>query len=110
MPVYIVLTTLPSKTAALRLIRPLLKNRLIACAHLHARGESHYRWKNRIEKTREISVTLKTTKKTLPSLLRTIKQTHPYETPEILALRVRDGDVAYMEWLRQEIRPEGHNR
>ena len=34
--------------------------------------------------------------------MRTLKKVHPYETPEILAVRVNRGDPAYLKWLISE--------
>ncbi len=106
MSAFLVFSTAPNKAAALRLIHPLLQKRLAACAHIGAPGESHYWWKGHLEKTREVTIIFKTTKKALPSLLRTIKQTHPYETPEILAVRVDCGNASYLAWLQREILPD----
>ena len=34
-----------------------------------------------------------------PGLRARIRQLHPYETPEIIALPIVDGDPAYLEWI-----------
>ncbi len=104
MSAVVVFTTAPSQTIARKLARILLAKRLAVCAHLAPAGESHYWWKGKQEKAREVAMTLKTSKKALPSLIRTLKQTHPYETPEILAIRVDAGHPAYLKWLETEVR------
>jgi len=104
MSAVIVFTTAPSRTIARKLARILLAKRLTACAHLAPAGESHYWWKGKQERAREVAMTLKTSKKALPSLIRTFKQIHPYETPEILAIRVDTGHPAYLKWLQNETR------
>lgn len=101
----ILLTTVPTRSVALKIARRILQARLAACVHIAPAGESHYWWKGRLEKARELVLIFKTTKKTLPALLRTLKQSHPYETPELLALHVNAGDPAYLRWLSEETTP-----
>ncbi|MGA2310183.1 MAG: divalent cation tolerance protein CutA [Candidatus Bathyarchaeia archaeon] len=36
-------------------------------------------------------------------LEKTIKETHPYETPEITAVPIVAGSKEYLEWLRHEL-------
>ena len=102
---YIVFSTAPSKVVARKIARPILKKRFAACVHVAPAGESRYWWKGKLERAREVCVVFKTTRKALPSLMRTLKKSHPYETPEILAVRVDDGHPAYLKWLSAEIRP-----
>ena len=102
MSAHLLLTTAPNRTQARRLAQALLKKRLAACVHIFAPGESIYWWKGKLEKTREVTLLLKTTKKALPSLIRHLKEIHPYQTPEILALRVEKGHPAYLDWIKQE--------
>ncbi len=100
----IVFSTAPNVAMARKIVGVILKKRLAACAHLAPVGESHYWWKGRLEKAREVAMTFKTTKKSLPSLMRTLKQSHPYETPEIVAVRIQAGHPAYLKWLVKETR------
>ncbi len=102
MSAFLVFSTAPNRAAARKIARTVLNMRLAACAHLAPAGESHYGWKGRLERAREIMLTFKTSKKALPLLMRTLKKVHPYETPEILAVRVDCGDPAYLKWLISE--------
>ncbi|MDD2707677.1 MAG: divalent-cation tolerance protein CutA [Verrucomicrobiae bacterium] len=101
---YVLLTTFPNRTAARRVASALLKKRLVACVHLAAAGESHYWWKGKLEKAGEIAATFKTAKKTLSLAIQNLKQLHPYEVPEILALRVEAGNADYLRWVQKETR------
>jgi periplasmic divalent cation tolerance protein len=107
MNVFLVFSTAPDRATARRIARVVLGKRLAACVHLSTPGESHYWWKGKLEHARETAMLFKTSKKALPSLMRTIKQAHPYETPEILASRVDAGNNAYLKWLASEIRLAG---
>ncbi len=98
----IVFTTVPNINVARRIAKTLLQQRLVACIYVASCGESHYWWRGKIEKAREISLTIKTSKKSLPKLMRTLKKIHPYEIPEILGVCVDSGNESYMNWLAKE--------
>ena len=102
MKAFLVLTTAPGLAPARKLSRAILEKRLAACVHIAPAGESLYWWKGALEKAREQTLIFKTSKKALPSFMRTLKQLHPYETPEILAIPVAGGDPDYLEWLQKE--------
>ena len=44
----------------------------------------------------------KTTKEKAREVIAAIKDLHPYEVPEIIALPVIDGYLPYLEWVTQE--------
>ena len=102
MRAFMVFSTAPNRVVAGRIARAVLNKRLAACVHLAPTGESHYWWKGKLEHAREIILTFKTSKKALPLLVRTLKKVHPYETPEILVVRMDDGHPAYLKWLISE--------
>lgn len=104
MTAFLVFSTAPNGTVARNIARAALNKRLAACAHLAPAGESRYWWKGRLERAREITLTFKTSRKALPLLMQTLKKAHPYETPEILVVRVEDGHPAYLKWLVAETR------
>ncbi len=47
---------------------------------------------------------MKTAEDRLSSLTHRIKELHPYEVPEVIALSIEDGDPAYLEWILSETR------
>ena len=96
----IVLVTAPDLKTARKLARAALEARLIACANLVPRIESHYRWQGKIERSAEVLLILKTTKTRLSKLEKLIVGVHPYDTPEFLILPLRGGNRRYLDWLR----------
>ena len=102
MNIFLVFSTAPNHSVARKIARTLLIRRLTACVHFTPLGESHYWWKGKIEKSKEFLIIFKTSKKALPSLIQTLKNLHPYETPEILAVRSDKGYPAYLKWVIQE--------
>jgi periplasmic divalent cation tolerance protein len=97
----IVLVTAPDLKTARRLARKALDARLVACANLVPRIESHYRWQGKIERGAEVLVLFKTTKAKLSALEKFILTEHPYDTPEFLALTPAAGSAKYLAWLAE---------
>ena len=95
----IVLVTAPDLTTARALARAALLARLIACANLIPKIESHYWWQGKIESGAEVLLILKTTKSKLAALEELILAKHPYDTPEFLVLPLRAGNQRYLNWL-----------
>ena len=95
----VVLVTAPDLPAARRLVRAALSARLIACANLIPKIESHYWWCSKMESGREVLLVLKTTKSMLPALEKLILARHPYETPEFLVLPPAAGSEKYLGWI-----------
>ncbi len=101
----IALVTAPNIRTARRLARAALEARLIACANLLPRVESHYRWQGKIEHSSEVLMILKTTAKCLGKLEKLIVANHPYDTPEFVVLDLRGGNKKYLNWVETGCAP-----
>jgi periplasmic divalent cation tolerance protein len=95
----LVLVTAPDLKTARKLAKAALLARLIACANLVPKVESHYRWGGKIESASEILLILKTTRSRVTALENLILEKHPYDTPEFLVLPLGDGTRRYLKWL-----------
>ena len=100
----IVLVTAPDLKTARALAKGALSARLIACANLLPKLESHYRWQGKIESAAEVLLILKTTKPKLGALEKFVLAQHPYDTPEFLVLPLRAGSKKYLDWLAESCR------
>ena len=98
-----VTTTLPDRDAAHRLGRCLVEERLAACAQVVGPVSSVFWWQGEVESAGEWYCHLKTTASRVEDLIARIRELHPYETPEILALPVTEGDEAYLRWLADSV-------
>ena len=100
----IVLVTAPNMKVARNLARMALTSRLIACANLVPQIESHYWWQSKLERSTEILLILKTSRKRLAALEKCILAHHPYDTPEFLVLPLTKGAERYLGWLARSTR------
>jgi len=95
----IVLVTAPDLKTARRLARAALKARVIACANLVPKIESHYWWQGKIESGTEVLMILKASRARLAEVEKLILGAHPYDTPEFLVLPLAAGSRKYLDWL-----------
>ena len=103
-PAILVLTNLPDRARATALARALLVERLAACVNIGAPIESIYHWRGQIETASEVPVIIKTRSALFPDVERAIRNIHPYDTPEIVAIPVAYAHEPYLEWLFAETR------
>lgn len=101
--VIIVTTTCKNKKEAEKIIRHLLTKRLIACAEIHP-IESIYWWNGKIEKAKETSLVLKTTKRLVKKVESEIEKIHSYDTPVIVAIKPEEINKKGKAWLRKEVK------
>ena len=99
----VVLVTTPDVKTARRLARAALAARLIACANLLPRIESHYWWQGKIENGAEVLLVLKTATARLAALEKLIVAEHPYDTPEFIVLPISRGTKTYLDWVDQSV-------
>jgi periplasmic divalent cation tolerance protein len=102
MSALLVLTNLPDRAAAERLADALVEQRVAACVNILAPCHSVYRWKGSVQREDEHPVLIKTTSERYPALESAIRDAHPYELPEIIALPVERGLPAYLAWVAGE--------
>jgi periplasmic divalent cation tolerance protein len=94
----VVLTTLPDAEIAGRLAREMVEAKLAACVHVMSPCRSVYRWQGAVQEDGEIPLVIKTTAAGYAALETFLRQNHPYEIPEILALDVAEGLPDYLRW------------
>ena len=100
----IVLVTCGSAGEARRIARSAVGKRLAACGNiLPGPVESIYRWKGKVERSREVLLLLKTSTKRLAALEREVKRLHSYDVPEFIALPITEGSKDYLAWVKEGI-------
>lgn len=100
----VVLTTVETAASGELLARLLVEHHLAACVQILPPMTSIYRWQNRVEEATEQLLLIKTARESYAQLEATLKEHHPYQTPEIIALPVVAGSPEYLSWLTEALR------
>jgi periplasmic divalent cation tolerance protein len=98
----VVMTTVETPEQGRAIANHLITVRLAACVQILPPMTSIYHWQGRVEEASETLLLVKTTRRCYAELEETIRQLHPYQTPEILALPVVAGGRGYLDWLEAE--------
>ncbi|MFN7088087.1 MAG: divalent-cation tolerance protein CutA [Burkholderiales bacterium] len=98
----IVITTFPDRATAVQLARSLVAKRLAACVSVLAACESVYRWQETLESAAEVPLLIKTRAALYAAVETAVREAHPYELPEIVAVPVTRGLAGYLEWVAAE--------
>lgn len=107
---HLVLVTAPDLKTARRLAQAALRAKLVACANLVPKLESHYWWQGKLERSGEVLLILKAPRRALPELERLILKEHPYDTPEFIALPLTHGTARYLAWWAEACRSPKRRR
>ena len=105
--VIIALTTCPDDSCAAGIAATLVNERLATCVNRLAGLRSTYLWDGRLHDEAEILLIMKTTARRLPDLEARLRELHPYELPELVALPVTGGNERYLDWVRLGVRRKG---
>ena len=98
-----VLTTTDKKADADRIARTLVERKLAACVQVLGPIQSTYRWKGQIESAEEWLCLIKTKGSRYQAVEEAIRELHPYEVPEIVALPIVHGSKSYLSWLDESV-------
>lgn len=103
--VILVITNFPDTNTARLVADRLMTEKLAACVNILAPCRSIYSWQGKIENAEEHPLLIKTTPARYKAVEALIKEMHPYELPEIIALRVERGLPQYLAWVADETQP-----
>lgn len=92
--------TCPNAASAQHLAEALVNESLAACVNRLPGIQSTYRWKGNVTTDTEELLLIKTTSSRFEALKERVLALHPYELPELIAVPVERGHVAYLEWVR----------
>ena len=95
----IILCTCPDRTTAERIAETVVSERLAACVNIAPGLTSIYRWEGQIQREAELLLLIKTRQAVYPQLEARIRELHPYQVPELIALPIQTGSAAYLNWI-----------
>jgi len=96
----VMITTPPDK--AEEISQKIIENKMAACVNIVDGIRSFYRWKGVIKKDTECLLIAKTATKKVEGLIRFIRENHPYDVPEVVAMTISEGNPDYLNWLDDE--------
>jgi periplasmic divalent cation tolerance protein len=97
--VFFVVTTVASAAEADALAERLVGSRLAACVNQLPGVRSVFRWKGTVDRGDEVILLIKTLGSRLEELERVLKEHHPYELPEIVALKAAHVEAEFARWI-----------
>ena len=102
MSALIVFTNAPDRDVALRLAHALVERKLAACVNILAECTSVYHWNGKLETATEVPLLIKTRAAIYGEVEAAIKDLHPYELPEIIAVPIGHGLPDYLRWVNAQ--------
>lgn len=99
MSVLLVLCTCPNDQVAAEIAADLVELNLAACVNRISGVVSTYRWAGKLHADTEVLLLIKSTQARYEALEQRLRQRHPYELPEIIAVKVDSGWAPYLQWV-----------
>jgi periplasmic divalent cation tolerance protein len=96
-------TTTETKEQAENIAKHLVEAKIAACVQIVGQITSIYRWKGKVENAQEWLFLIKTRDDLYNKVEDAIKNLHPYETPEIIAVPIIKGSKEYLIWIDEEL-------
>jgi periplasmic divalent cation tolerance protein len=100
--ILMVYCTCPDQEAGTELATLLVERGLAGCINILPGITSIYKWHGEMKSGTEVLLLIKCPADKYPELQRTILEQHPYELPEIIAVSLKTGLPAYLNWIRDE--------
>jgi len=90
--------TAPSVKEARKLAKGILEHRFAACVNIILEVESHYWWKGKLEKAKEVTLLIKSSREQFDALAGYVRKHHSYDCPEIVSVTPQEISPAYRSW------------
>ena len=92
--------TAPSLKVAKKIAEILVKSKLAACVNISSPIRSIYFWEGKLNSDDEVMMVAKTRADLFgDEFIQAVKNIHPYQVPEIIALPILDGSADYLTWI-----------
>ncbi|WP_065187698.1 divalent-cation tolerance protein CutA [Shewanella woodyi] len=95
----LVMTSCPTSELATKVAQALVGSKLAACIQVSAPVTSIYEWQGEICEETEFNLQIKCLALNYSEIETQIKQLHPYEVPEIIAVPISNGLPDYLKWI-----------
>lgn len=99
-----IMTTVEQQKDAEKIAHQLLHKRLAACVQIIGPIKSYFWWQDKIDRAAEYLCLIKSRRDLYSKAEEAIREVHPYEVPEIIAVPITAGADTYLQWLETELR------
>ena len=96
------LTSTDDEVISKKISKKLIKEKVCACINIIPKVESYYFWKNKLQKSKEWIILIKSRKSSYKKIESIIKKLHNYELPEIISIKIDQGCEKYLQWIKNE--------
>jgi len=96
--ILVVLTTAPDDETGAIIARALVAESLAACVNVIPGVRSFYQWQGQLQDDREVLLVAKIRADRSGTYETRMKELHPYDVPEIVAIPPRHVHRAYLDW------------
>lgn len=101
--IVVVTTTTARKDEAETIAGELVTRRLAACVQIVGPIASVFHWQGKVEHSEEWMCQIKTRRDKYAELEAVLRQLHPYDVPEIIAVPAVLASESYAQWLSEEL-------
>lgn len=91
----------PTRKEAEKIANVFIEEKLATCVNIFP-VESIYKWRGKIEKTKEFGMLVKTKTKLTKEIIKKVKEIHPYKTPCLISLLIESGNQEFLNWINKE--------
>lgn len=103
--ILVVLTTVPNAEVAGAIARQLVEARLAACVSVLPAVRSFYWWEGKVSDDQEVLLIAKIREDQVDAYEARMREIHPYQVPEIVAVPVAAVHEPYLRWVLAEGMP-----
>ncbi len=103
MDAILIFTTTDTEESASRIAAALVAAGEAACVSILPGIRSVYRWQGKVCDEGEMLLLIKTVAGRFEAARARIRQLHPYQVPEVIAVPLTDGDPDYLRWLSEQV-------
>ena len=100
----LVLITASSMEEGEKIAGALVEEGLAACCNIIPGIRSVFKWKGEVCKENEALLIVKSKASVFKKLEERVKKLHSYEVPEIIAISIKDGLQAYLNWMDEALK------
>jgi periplasmic divalent cation tolerance protein len=98
----LIYSTFPTLAEARKCAKALVSRRLAACVNLLPPMESHYFWKGKLKRSKEVALLAKCPRTHAVRVKKFLELNHPFETPAILGFRPELVNKSFRKWVTKE--------